>query len=257
MAVLIDVNNIKEEKVSRKLELNKFSIIITFIIFIFIVKLLFEVIDSFFDIYKILDEYYDFTIILISLVLTYIYSKNKYLKNQHFKNGFIDLSKKKNKSIKVEPSVLKRLDNKNYILNNVKISLKSGINYIDTLCINDKGIFIIYSRNDKGIIRGNDFDNKWELENEFGFKKINNPIFILEKQINKLNEYIKEIGYNINVKGIIYYFEETKLNIKLNNEDIKIFNKNTDEELIKYIEKLNSKYKISFSDILRIVSKIK
>ena len=257
MAILIDVTNIKEEKLVRKVELNKFSIIITFIIFIFIVKLLFEVIDSFFYVYKILDEYYDFTIILISLVLTYSYSKNKYLKKQQFKNGFIDLNKRKNKDIKIEPAVLRRLDNKNYILNNVKISLKSGINYIDTLCINDKGIFIIYSRNDNGIIRGNDFDNKWELENKFGFKKINNPIFILKKQMNNINEYIKEIGYNIKVRGIIYYFEDTKLNIKLNNEDIKIFNKNTDGELIKYIEKTNSKHKISLSDILRIVSKIK
>lgn len=75
--------------------------------------------------------------------------------------------------------------------------------------------------------------------------------------MNNINEYIKEIGYNIKVRGIIYYFEDTKLNIKLNNEDIKIFNKNTDEELIKYIEKINSKHKISLSDILRIVSKIK
>lgn len=89
MAILIDVTNIKEEKLVRKVELNKFSIIITFIIFIFIVKLLFEVIDSFFYVYKILDEYYDFTIILISLVLTYSYSKNKYLKNNSLKMGLL------------------------------------------------------------------------------------------------------------------------------------------------------------------------
>lgn len=255
MAILVDMNNLKEE--NKKLNFNKFSIVIIFIISIFIVKLLFEVISSFFDMYKVLGSYYDLIVILIALVLTYVYSKRKYLKKEYMTKGFIDLSKKKNESIKVEPSVLKRLGSKSYIVNNAKVSLRGGINYIDTICINEDGVFIIYDRKDKGVITGDYSGSKWEVENDFEVKKINNPKDIIENQIKKLDKYIKDLGYKIEVKGIVYYSEYTELNIKGFNDNIKFFNTNKDEELINFVEKNRGKYKISFQEILDIISKIK
>lgn len=260
MAILVDVKNLKYKKHEKnRFELNKLLSIIVFIISIFIVNLISEIIDSIIDISSFFGGFYDLAIILVALLITYIYLKRKYINKEHYDKGFINLKKNGDKNLSgVVPEILTRLDNNNYILKNLSFNNKKGINHIDTLVINKSGIFIIYIRDDKGRINGNEEENKWTRSNDKEDKKINNPIIIVNKQKYRLKEYLKELGYNVDVKSIIYYVDnDLKLNIRYNLSDVYIFDEVSKNDFVKYIKNYKGKIKIDPENLIDVIIKIK
>lgn len=247
MAILVDAKNLKYKKHEKnKFELNKLVYIIVFIISMFIVNLISEIIDSVIDISSFFGEFYDLAIILVSLFITYVYLRRKYINKEHTYKGFSKLKVGSDKNIiGVVPEILTKLNNNNYILKNLSFNNSNGINYIDTLVINKSGIFIIYTRYDKGKINGDEKENKWIVSNGKEDKKINNPIIIVNRQREKLKEYLKRLGYNIEIKSIIYYADrDLELNVKYNLSDVYIFEEIYKNDLISYIEHYKSKIKI-------------
>lgn len=260
MAILVDVNNIKDKnKENNKFELNKFVSVIAFIISIFIVNLILEIIDTIIDISGFFGEFYDLVTILLALLLTYIYLRRKYISKKHDDKEFINLNKNSDKNLsEVVPEVLSNLDNNNYILKNFSFNSKKDINHIDTLVVNKSGVFVIYIRYDKGRINGNAKENKWILSNGNEDKKINNPIIVVNRQKERLKEYLIELGYNIDVKSIIYYVDnDLELNVRYSLSDVYIFNKISKDNLIEYIESYKGEIKMSSEDLIDIILKIK
>ncbi len=260
MAILVDMKNLKHKKHEKnKFELNKLLSIIVFIISIFIVNLISEIIDSMIDISSFFGEFYDLAIILVSLLVTYIYLKRKYINKDHNDKGFSKLKINRDENLDgTVPKILTKLDNSNYILKNLSFNNRKGVNHIDTLVINKSGIFIIYIRYDKGRINGNEEDNKWMLSNGKEDKKINNPIIIVNKQKDRLKEYLKELGYYIDVKSIIYYSDsDLKLNVRYNLSNVHIFDEVYKNEFVKYIEHYKGKIKIDPENLIDILLKIK
>ncbi|MBY0756433.1 NERD domain-containing protein [Clostridium sardiniense] len=260
MAILVDVNNIKDKnKENNKFELNKFVSVIAFIISIFIVNLILEIIDTIIDISGFFGEFYDLVTILLALLLTYIYLRRKYISKKHDDKEFINPNKNSDKNLsEVVPEVLSNLDNNNYILKNFSFNSKKDINHIDTLVVNKSGVFVIYIRYDKGRINGNAKENKWILSNGNEDKKINNPIIVVNRQKERLKEYLIELGYNIDVKSIIYYVDnDLELNVRYSLSDVYIFNKISKDNLIEYIESYKGEIKMSSEDLIDIILKIK
>lgn len=259
MAILVNMDDLKNKKVSsNKFETNKLFLVVVFVISIFLVKLAFEFLKNFININinNILGQFYDVVTILIALFITYIYAKKKYLKKEYFHKGFLDLSKKENKDIKLEPKILKKLGNDNYILKNISFSNKGGINHIETAVMNEKGIFIIYHKKDIGIISGDCSNDKWNLNYNGENKKVNNPIILLKSQKNRLQKYIKEKGYNIKVIGVLYYSsDDLILNIKNKENNIIAFSRSFDKEFLKYIENFKSN-NINFDEVIDVILEI-
>lgn len=257
MAILVDLKNLKHRKHEKsKFELNKFMSIIVFIISIFIVNLISEIIDSIIDISSFFGEFYDLVIILVALLLSYIYLKRKYINKEHYSKGFIRLKKNSDKNLsELVPEILTKLDNDNYILKDLSFN-QNGINHIDTLVLNKSGVFIICVRYDKGRINGNMKENKWILSNGKEDKKINNPIIIVNKQKDRLREYLMKLGYNIDVKSIIYYADnDLELNLRCNLESICIFNEISKGDFIKYIGYNKDKIKINPEELIDVILK--
>lgn len=257
MAILVKMNEIKNKQIG-KFELNKFSTVVTFLISMIIVKFIFELINKVFTIYNLLGDFEDLVIIVLALILTYFYSKKRYLKKHHNDNGFIKLKREEASYENVIPKVLTNLNDDNYILKNLSFKGKKGINNIDTVIINKMGAFIIYIKNDKGIISGKLEENKWQLNLNGKIKKINNPILSVIKQKNRFEEYLKDNGYDIDVIPIIYYDnKEVEINVKFNVDEVAIFNESGDENLIEYINSYKSKININFEDVLEMILNIK
>ena len=163
MAILVKMNEIKNKK-RLKFELNKFSTIFTFLINMVIVKFIFELVNKIFNIYILLGDFEDLVIIILALISTYIYSKKRYLKKQYKDSSFTKLKIDNVLESNIIPKVLVNLNDENYILKNLSFKDRKGINNIDTVLINKIGAFIIYIKNDRGVITGNLEDSKWKLD---------------------------------------------------------------------------------------------
>ena len=256
MAILVKVDEVKNLNEEReKFKLNKFSAIIAFIISIFIVKLIFTL----FRIDGLLGEFEDLLVLLISLLLTYIYSKRRYLIKEHTKKGFIKVLKEdddKSSNILL-PEELHTLSDKNYIIKNLRFKNSGGINFIHTAVINKDAVFIIYIRNDMGDIKGSKSDNKWSVIFEGKKKKVDNPINIVKKQENRLREYLKREGFIIDVKSIIYYSnKDINFNIIYDEKEVSIFNEETAMDLVNYIKGYKGNNNVDFESVLDIIIKI-
>lgn len=257
MAILVKMNEIKNKK-RLKFELNKFSTIFTFLINMVIVKFIFELVNKIFNIYILLGDFEDLVIIILALISTYIYSKKRYLKKQYKDSSFTKLKIDNVLESNIIPKVLVNLNDENYILKNLSFKDRKGINNIDTVLINKIGAFIIYIKNDRGVITGNLEDSKWKLNLNGKVKKIQNPIFLAKKQRDRFKEYLKDNGYDINIIPIIYYNnKEIEVNLKYNVNEVAIFNGSGNENLIEYIKSYKSKNNISVEEILDIILKIK
>lgn len=251
MAILVKMDEVKKNrKVKNKFELNKIISVFIFILILFILKVLFEIlgISNFFG------DFGDIILILLSFFFTYIYLKKKYLVKEHKEKGFIRISKKNKEDYNIVPRGVLDLNDGNYILQNINFKINNRINHINLMVINNNGVFIIHNKKDEGELLGVEEDYKWNLNLNGKVKSIDNPIIEIKKEKEKIDNYLKGKGYNITVREIIYYEKENiDLKIKYREENFSIFKKTTEEELVNYIRKFKAFKKIDFEDVLEII----
>ncbi|MEG1003213.1 MAG: nuclease-related domain-containing protein [Clostridium sp.] len=256
MAILVKMDEVKSlNKEKEKFKLDKISAVIAFIISIFIVKLVLVI----FSVGSLFGNFEDLFIIVAGLILTYAYLKRKYLRKEHTDKGFIKLVKDSEANIhnSIIPEELCILNDSNYILKNLSFKSPSGINYIHTAVINKDALFIIYIRNDRGEVSGSANDNKWTVDFEGIEKKVDNPISKVKKQELRLEEYLRKEGFIIDVKSIVYYANnDVSFNVKYDVNNVSIFNEDTANDLVNYINSYKGKMDVDFEGVLDIIIKV-
>lgn len=108
-------------------------------------------------------------------------------------------------------SILNRyLNDDDFLLNNVNISIHGRDTELDYVVINKNGIFIFEVKNFSGEIKGNEDDQYWNKykisrgNNEY-IKEIRNPIKQLKREIYLLKEYLKYYGIDLWIEGYVLF----------------------------------------------------
>ena len=95
------------------------------------------------------------------------------------------------------------------LLNNVEISFDGKPAELDSVVINNRGVFIIEVKNYSGILCGSEDDYEWikskttEAGNEY-VKTVKNPIKQVRRQVYVLANYLKQYGIDVWVEGYAY-----------------------------------------------------
>ena len=152
--------------------------------------------------------------------------------------GVFDLFMPKIKGYLGEKSVaffLSKLDEKKYkVINNIMLSVGDKTTQIDHVVVSNYGIFVIETKNYKGWITGNDFDDYWRQTIYKRKEKLYNPIKQNYGHIQALKEVLSDIP-DINYISIVAFTTNADLKVTVKTDVVYTIN------LLKTIRKYNSK----------------
>lgn len=108
---------------------------------------------------------------------------------------------------------LNKLNKRKYkIINNLLLKSPNGSTQIDHIVISTHGLFVIETKNYKGVIKGNEYDENW---NQILFKSkeiFRNPIKQNNGHIKVIKDLIPELRYK-KIKSIILFTKRAKLQV--------------------------------------------
>lgn len=143
---------------------------------------------------------------------------------------------------------LKKLNKREYkVINNLLLKTTKGSTQIDHIVISKYGVFVIETKNYKGIIKGNEYDDNWNQILINKSETLRNPIKQNNGHIKALKDLIPELRCK-NIKSIILFTKRAKLKVNCEtsvtyfNKVNKIIKKCRSEEFTKEdIEKIYNK----------------
>ncbi len=144
---------------------------------------------------------------------------------------------------------LKKLNKRKYkVINDVLLKTQKGSTQIDHIVISKYGIFVIETKNYKGIIKGNEYDDNWSQILINKSETLRNPIKQNNGHIKALKDLIPEFRYK-NIKSIVLFTKRAKLKVNCETS-VTYFNK---------VNKIIKKYRneeFTKEDVERIYNKI-
>jgi hypothetical protein len=145
---------------------------------------------------------------------------------------------------------LSRLDSSKYkVINNIMLQIGGKTSQIDHVVISNFGIFVIETKNYKGRIIGNEYDDYWTQVIFKSKEKLRNPIKQSFGHIQALKEHLKEFP---DIKYISIVAFTTKADLKLTTQTDVVYT----VELIKTIKAHSTFEIISDTDKEKIYSKL-
>ncbi|PRR82009.1 NERD domain-containing protein [Clostridium vincentii] len=152
--------------------------------------------------------------------------------------AILDIFKPKIKGVLGEKSValiLSGLDNTNYkVINNIMLQVGNRTTQIDHIIVSNFGIFVIETKNYKGWITGNDYDDYWRQTIYKRKEKLYNPIKQNYGHIQALKEVLRDIP-DINYISIVAFTTNADLKVTVKTDVVYTIN------LLKTIRNYNSK----------------
>ena len=116
---------------------------------------------------------------------------------------------------------LSQLNKRNYkIINNLLLKTLKGTAQIDHIVISQYGIFVIETKNYKGIITGNEYDDNWNQILFNNKEVLRNPIKQNNGHIKALKDVIPALRYK-KINSIILFTKRS--NLKVNTETTVIY----------------------------------
>lgn len=108
---------------------------------------------------------------------------------------------------------LSKLNKRKYkVINDVLLKTANGSTQIDHIVISIYGVFVIETKNYKGIIKGNEYDEKWSQILINKNENLRNPIKQNNGHINAIKDLLPEIRYK-NIKSIILFTKRARLKV--------------------------------------------
>lgn len=113
---------------------------------------------------------------------------------------------------------LSRLDPAKYkVINNIMLQTGSRTTQIDHIVVSNYGIFVIETKNYKGWIIGNEFDDYWTQVIFKRKEKLHNPIKQNYRHIQALKDVLSEYTY-VNYISIVAFTTKADLKVKANTD---------------------------------------
>ncbi|MCT4634042.1 MAG: NERD domain-containing protein [Firmicutes bacterium] len=147
--------------------------------------------------------------------------------------------------------ILEKLPDKYYILPNLQIMVDGSVCEMDHVIVGSNGIFIVESKNHKGIIVGNENDREF-VQHKTGrnggeySKTFYSPIKQVNTHVYKLSQLLKKNGYRQWIVGAVLFTNE-QANIRVRYKSTPVFsvNENSSKSIVDYIENYESKQRIN------------
>lgn len=192
-------------------------------------------------------------LLIFSFILFGIYSR---------KNKEYNILKSGVQGEKQTCDLLRKLPKNFTIITNPVISYKGKENELDTVVIGENGVFIIESKNYRGVVCGKTSEQVWKQikkgKNSSTYEKeVKNPVRQSDNQRRKMREILNEANINADVFPVLYFVDDN-VKLKITDDaklDIKIIN--NENTLIEYIINAKSRCKISSSERARIIKFLK
>ena len=179
-----------------------------------------------------------YVVLAISLIVFFIVCKSIFKRKIKGYIGEYKVSK-----------VLNRLNKKRYfIFNDIKIMINGSISQIDHVVISTYGIFVIETKNYKGVIKGNESSKEWKQVLNKETRTFYNPILQNQGHVYALQYLFKGIQ-DLPFHSIIVFTDKAELKTKTTTEVI------YPKELVSLIKKFKSG-KIDDSVVKELVYRI-
>ncbi|MBR5245806.1 MAG: NERD domain-containing protein [Clostridia bacterium] len=154
--------------------------------------------------------------------------------------------------------ILRKLPKEYTILTNPVI-LNRGITMeLDFVVIGKNGVFIVESKNHRGIISGKTSKQNWKQvkhgKNDKVYEKeIGNPVKQSYRQGKRMAEMFKDFDITADIYPIVYFVDEhSELKILDDAElGVEIFNK--ENKLLDFIQSANGKHTVNSSELAKII----
>lgn len=145
-------------------------------------------------------------------------------------------------------AILNKLPKEKYtVINDLILKSENGSHQIDHLIVSVYGIFIIETKNYKGIIYGNEFEDYW-TQNIYGNRsKFKNPIHQNYGHLKTVESILKD-KYDIPIFSIVAFSSNGKLKVKATKSAVLYIN-----EIKSYIESVSVEEKASIEDMINIL----
>lgn len=154
--------------------------------------------------------------------------------------------------------ILQKLPKEFTILSNPVI-LNRGITMeLDFVVVGKNGVFIVESKNHRGIITGKTSKANWRQvkhgKNDKVYEKdIANPVKQSYRQCRRMEELFKDFDITANVYPILY-FVDSRTELKIHDDadlNVAIFNK--EESLLNYIQNTKGRETVSSNELAKII----
>lgn len=176
-------------------------------------------------------------ILTISLCSIFVLNQNK--KSLIVKAGLI--------GEEYSSKVLKKLPNSYYVIPNLKLQIEGGMSEMDHVVIGENGIFVIESKNHKGIIKGKESDQRFtQVKKGRGgedySKTFYNPIKQVNTHVYRVAKVLKKNGYRYWVQGAVL-FTNSEVKVDVRSGSVPVFSMTPGRELsmINYLKGYNGK----------------
>lgn len=155
-------------------------------------------------------------------------------------------------------NILKKLPKEFTVLTNPVI-LNRGITMeLDFVVVGKNGVFIVESKNHRGIISGKTSKPTWKQvkhgKNDKVYEKeISNPVKQSHRQSRRMEELFRDFDISANVYPVLYFVDSrTELKI-IDDSDMNVAIFNNEEQMLNYIQNTKGRETVSSNELAKIV----
>lgn len=158
--------------------------------------------------------------------------------------------------------ILKQLPKDFTVITNPVIHNRGSVNELDFVVIGTKGVFVIESKNYRGIIKGNTSSQTWKQikhgKNKTYEKEVKNPAKQVYRQGRRMNEMFIDFGISADVFPILYFVDD-RSELKITDDaELGVAIINNEYDLLDFITNAKGKHIVDSgerSEIIRFFKK--
>ena len=153
--------------------------------------------------------------------------------------------------------VLKKLPKEYTVITNPVIHNRGTVNELDFIVIGKNGVFVIETKNYRGIIKGKISDQMWQQvkhgKNKTYEKEVKNPVKQVHRQGRRMVEMFKDFDITAELFPIVY-FVDSRSEIKVTDDiETNVAIINNENDLLEYIVNADGKHTVSESEKAKII----
>lgn len=184
----------------------------------------------------------------LSLVLYYVYITKK--KEYEVLNSGV-------KGEQQTFEILKKLPKDFTVITNPVLHNRGSVNELDFVVIGTNGVFVVETKNYRGIITGNTSAQNWKQikhgKNKTYEKEVKNPAKQSYRQGRRMHEMFIDFGISADVFPILY-FVDNRSELRITDDaEINVAIINSENDLLDYITKSKGKHIVDESESAEII----
>lgn len=153
--------------------------------------------------------------------------------------------------------ILKKLPKEYTVITNPVIYNRGSVNELDFVVIGTNGVFVVETKNYRGIITGKTSEQNWKQikhgKNKTYEKEVKNPAKQVYRQGRRMKEMFIDFGISADTFPILYFVDD-RSELKITDDaDLNIAIINNENDLLDYITKSKGKHIVDSSERAEII----